>query len=52
MLPSSVIPHDSFSVSSDNVATAIQTANNVINPAVLEEQVKSQFLFQYGSLVY
>ncbi|OPJ80663.1 coiled-coil domain-containing protein 91 [Patagioenas fasciata monilis] len=41
VLPSSVIPYDSFSVSSDNVATAIQTANDVINPAVLEEQVQT-----------
>ncbi|NWQ71774.1 CCD91 protein, partial [Neopipo cinnamomea] len=33
-------PSDSFILSSDNVATAVQTANSVINPAVLEEQVK------------
>ncbi|NXF60090.1 CCD91 protein, partial [Ciccaba nigrolineata] len=44
-VPSScLVPSDSFSLSSDNVATAIQTANNVIKPAVLEEQVKPQFL--------
>ncbi|NXK04973.1 CCD91 protein, partial [Herpetotheres cachinnans] len=43
-VPSScLVPSDSFSLSSDNVATAIQTANNVTNPAVLEEQVKPQF---------
>ncbi|NWX50355.1 CCD91 protein, partial [Steatornis caripensis] len=37
--PSScLVPSDSFRLSSDNVATAIQTANNVINSAVLEEQ--------------
>ncbi|XP_050771044.1 coiled-coil domain-containing protein 91 isoform X1 [Gymnogyps californianus] len=41
-VPSScLVPSDSFSLSSDNVATAIQTANNVINPAVLEEQVQA-----------
>ncbi|XP_061844789.1 coiled-coil domain-containing protein 91 isoform X2 [Colius striatus] len=40
-VPSSCqVPSDSFSLSSDNVTTAIQTANNVINPAVLEEQEK------------
>ena len=44
-VPSScLVPSDSFSLSSDNVATAIQTANNIIKPAVLEEQVKPQFL--------
>ncbi|KAF1478827.1 Coiled-coil domain-containing protein 91, partial [Eudyptula minor novaehollandiae] len=38
-MPSScLVPSDSFTLSSDNAATAIQTANNVINPAVLEEQ--------------
>ncbi|KFV46505.1 Coiled-coil domain-containing protein 91, partial [Tyto alba] len=44
-VPSScLVSSDSFSLSSDNVATTIQTANNIINPDVLEEQVKSQFL--------
>ncbi|NXT29940.1 CCD91 protein, partial [Syrrhaptes paradoxus] len=38
-VPSScLVPSDSFTLSSDNVATAIQTANKVIKPAVLEEQ--------------
>ncbi|NWQ95431.1 CCD91 protein, partial [Burhinus bistriatus] len=38
-VPSScLVPSDSFSLSGDNVVTAIQTANNVINPAVPEEQ--------------
>ncbi|NWZ27283.1 CCD91 protein, partial [Asarcornis scutulata] len=43
-VPSScLVPPDSFTSSNDNVAMAIQTAN-VINPAVLKEQVKQQFL--------
>ncbi|NWW73233.1 CCD91 protein, partial [Climacteris rufus] len=38
-VPSScLVPSDSFILSSDNVATVIPTAKNVINPAVLEEQ--------------
>ncbi|NXH74888.1 CCD91 protein, partial [Hydrobates tethys] len=38
-VPSScLVPSDSFTLSSDNVATTIQTANDVINPSVLEEQ--------------
>ncbi|NXG10504.1 CCD91 protein, partial [Sakesphorus luctuosus] len=38
-VPSSCLaPSDSFILSSDNVATTVQTANSVINPAVLEEQ--------------
>ncbi|NXM33824.1 CCD91 protein, partial [Oxyruncus cristatus] len=38
-VPSSCLaPSDSFILSSDNVATAVQTANSVTNPAVLEEQ--------------
>ncbi|NXL45933.1 CCD91 protein, partial [Podilymbus podiceps] len=41
-VPSScLVPSDSFTLSSDNVATAIQTTNNVINPAVLEEQIQA-----------
>ncbi|NXO83656.1 CCD91 protein, partial [Sitta europaea] len=35
---------DSFILSSDNVATAIQTGKSGINPAVPEEQVNPQFL--------
>ncbi|NXL63378.1 CCD91 protein, partial [Chordeiles acutipennis] len=46
-VPSScLVPSDSFSLSGDNVATTIQTANNVIKPAALEEQVRPKFLFQ------
>ncbi|NXF05894.1 CCD91 protein, partial [Smithornis capensis] len=41
-VPSScLVPSDSFSLSSDNVATAVQTGNSVINPAVLEEQIQA-----------
>ncbi|KAM6136960.1 coiled-coil domain-containing protein 91 [Pterocles gutturalis] len=41
-VPSScLVPSDSFTLSGDNVATAIQTADKVINPAVLEEQVQA-----------
>ncbi|KAM6321222.1 coiled-coil domain-containing protein 91 [Aegotheles albertisi] len=41
-VPSScLVPSDSFSLSSDNVATAVQPANNTINPAVLEEQIQA-----------
>ncbi|NXA99998.1 CCD91 protein, partial [Cnemophilus loriae] len=39
-----LVPSDSFILSSDSVATAIQTGKSVINPAVLEEQVNPQFL--------
>ncbi|KAM7055967.1 coiled-coil domain-containing protein 91 isoform 3-T5 [Acridotheres tristis] len=40
-VPSScLLPSDSFILSSDNVATAIQTGKSVINPAVPEEQEK------------
>ncbi|KAM6314497.1 coiled-coil domain-containing protein 91 [Podargus strigoides] len=35
------VPSDSLSLSSDNVTTAIQTANSVTNPAVLEEQIEA-----------
>ncbi|NXK75255.1 CCD91 protein, partial [Amazona guildingii] len=43
-MPSScLVPSDSLGISSDNVAKAIQTATNVTNPAVPEEQVKPQF---------
>ncbi|XP_064318094.1 coiled-coil domain-containing protein 91 isoform X2 [Phalacrocorax carbo] len=41
-VPSScLVPSESFTLSSDNVATAIQTTNSVINPAVLEEQIQA-----------
>ncbi|XP_071407552.1 coiled-coil domain-containing protein 91 isoform X1 [Pithys albifrons albifrons] len=41
-VPSSCLaPSDSFILSSDNVATAVQTAKSVINPAVLEEQIQA-----------
>ncbi|NWZ40641.1 CCD91 protein, partial [Brachypodius atriceps] len=44
-MPSScLVPSDSFILSSDNVATAIQTGKSVINPAVPEVQVNPQFL--------
>ncbi|XP_068257810.1 LOW QUALITY PROTEIN: coiled-coil domain-containing protein 91 [Nyctibius grandis] len=36
-----LVPSDSFSLSGDKSTTAIQTANNVINPAVLEEQIQA-----------
>ncbi|NWY60665.1 CCD91 protein, partial [Chionis minor] len=46
-VPSScLVPSDSFSFSGDNVATAIQTANNASNPAVPEEQ---QYLYVHTS---
>ncbi|NWR30212.1 CCD91 protein, partial [Tachuris rubrigastra] len=49
-VPSSCLTPDSFILSSDNVAAAVQTANSVINPAVLEEQVNPQFLsFSMGT---
>ncbi|NWS69066.1 CCD91 protein, partial [Crotophaga sulcirostris] len=45
-VPSScLVPSDSFTLSSDNVATAIQTDNDVIKPTVLE-QVKPHFFLQ------
>ncbi|NXB58731.1 CCD91 protein, partial [Struthidea cinerea] len=44
-VPSScLLPSDPFILSTDNVATAIQTGKSGINPAVLEEQVNLQFL--------
>ncbi|NWU41523.1 CCD91 protein, partial [Hylia prasina] len=44
-VPSSCLaPSDSFILSSDNVATAIQAGKSVINPAVPEVQVNPQFL--------
>uniref|UniRef100_A0A669QK01 Coiled-coil domain containing 91 n=1 Tax=Phasianus colchicus TaxID=9054 RepID=A0A669QK01_PHACC len=40
-VPSSFLdPSDSFTLSNDNVATSSQTANNMINSAVLEEQIQ------------
>ncbi|NWI98733.1 CCD91 protein, partial [Crypturellus undulatus] len=45
-IPSSCLgPSDSFTLSSDNVTTASQTASSVLNAAVLKEQVKLQFLY-------
>ncbi|NXW16632.1 CCD91 protein, partial [Circaetus pectoralis] len=38
VLSSCLVPSDSFGLSGDNVATAIQTANNVINTAVPPEE--------------
>ncbi|XP_041341902.1 coiled-coil domain-containing protein 91 isoform X2 [Pyrgilauda ruficollis] len=44
-VPSScLLPSDSFILSSDNVATVIQTGKNVINPAVPEEQAQADIL--------
>ncbi|NWT51428.1 CCD91 protein, partial [Erythrocercus mccallii] len=44
-VPSScLVPSDSFILSSDNVAAAIQTGRSVINSAVPEVQVNPQFL--------
>ncbi|NXD93483.1 CCD91 protein, partial [Chaetorhynchus papuensis] len=44
-VPSScLLPSDPFILSSDNVATTVQTGKSGINPAVLEEQVNPQFL--------
>nr|XP_009676985.1 PREDICTED: coiled-coil domain-containing protein 91 isoform X1 [Struthio camelus australis] len=41
-VPSScLVPSDSFTLSSDNVATAVQTANSVLNTAVLKEQIQA-----------
>lgn len=50
-VPSScLVPSDSFILSGDNVATAIQTGKSVINPALPEVQVNSQFLsFRAGT---
>ncbi|NXF92755.1 CCD91 protein, partial [Eubucco bourcierii] len=36
------VPFDSFSLSSDNVAKALQRASSATNPATVEEQVKPQ----------
>ncbi|XP_049677902.1 coiled-coil domain-containing protein 91 isoform X3 [Accipiter gentilis] len=41
VLSSCLVPSDSFGLSGDNVATAIQTVNNVINTAVPEEQIQA-----------
>ncbi|XP_062471550.1 coiled-coil domain-containing protein 91 isoform X2 [Pezoporus occidentalis] len=41
VLSSCLVPTDSFSLSSDNVAKAIKTATNVTNPAVPEEQIQA-----------
>nr|XP_025958203.1 coiled-coil domain-containing protein 91 isoform X1 [Dromaius novaehollandiae]XP_025958204.1 coiled-coil domain-containing protein 91 isoform X1 [Dromaius novaehollandiae]XP_025958205.1 coiled-coil domain-containing protein 91 isoform X1 [Dromaius novaehollandiae] len=40
-VPSScLVPSDPFALSNDNVATAVQTANSVLNAAVLKEQIQ------------
>ncbi|XP_069662924.1 coiled-coil domain-containing protein 91 isoform X2 [Haliaeetus albicilla] len=41
VLSSCLVPSDSFGLSGDNVATTIQTVNNVINAAVPEEQIQA-----------
>ncbi|XP_057282241.1 coiled-coil domain-containing protein 91 isoform X2 [Pezoporus wallicus] len=41
VLSSCLVPTDSFSLSSDNVAKAIKTATSVTNPAVPEEQIQA-----------
>ncbi|XP_029897036.1 coiled-coil domain-containing protein 91 isoform X1 [Aquila chrysaetos chrysaetos] len=41
VLSSCLAPSDSFGLSGDNMATAIQTVNNVINTAVPEEQIQA-----------
>ncbi|NXA38891.1 CCD91 protein, partial [Eudromia elegans] len=44
-MPSScLVLSDPFTLSSDNVATAVQTANSVLNATAPKEQVKQQFL--------
>ncbi|XP_042700464.2 coiled-coil domain-containing protein 91 isoform X8 [Chrysemys picta bellii] len=35
-----LVPSDSFILSGDDVLTAVQTANSILNPAVLKEQVQ------------
>ncbi|NXU38446.1 CCD91 protein, partial [Drymodes brunneopygia] len=48
-VPSScLVPSDSFILSSDNVATAVQAGKSGINPAALEEQVNPPFLSLYA----
>ncbi|XP_014736287.1 PREDICTED: coiled-coil domain-containing protein 91 isoform X2 [Sturnus vulgaris] len=50
-VPSScLLPSDSFILSSDNVATAIQTGKSVINPAVPEEQELEHLLEKHSVL--
>ncbi|XP_025065558.1 coiled-coil domain-containing protein 91 [Alligator sinensis] len=40
-LPSAcLVPSESFILSSDNVVTAVQTGNSILNPAVIKEQVR------------
>ncbi|XP_014117142.1 PREDICTED: coiled-coil domain-containing protein 91 isoform X3 [Pseudopodoces humilis] len=50
-VPSScLVPSDSFILSSDNVATAIQTGKSVINPAVPEEEELEYLLEKHSVL--
>ncbi|NXA76263.1 CCD91 protein, partial [Thryothorus ludovicianus] len=52
-VPSScLLPSDSFILSSDNVATAVQTGKSGINPAVPEEQVNLKFLSFSAGIQY
>lgn len=44
----SLVPSDSFSLSSDNVAKALQRASSATNPAAVEEQVKPQLTGALG----
>ncbi|XP_019399781.1 PREDICTED: coiled-coil domain-containing protein 91 isoform X1 [Crocodylus porosus] len=40
-LPSAcLVPSESFILSGDNVVTAVQTGNSILNPAVIKEQVR------------
>ncbi|XP_027558315.1 coiled-coil domain-containing protein 91 isoform X2 [Neopelma chrysocephalum] len=51
-VPSSCLaPSDSFILSGDSVATAVQTANSVINPAVLEEQIQADIPVASSSVI-
>lgn len=52
-LPSAcLVPSESFILSSDNVVTAVQTGNSILNPAVIKEQVKTICFFYYRKLMY
>ncbi|XP_010217476.1 PREDICTED: coiled-coil domain-containing protein 91 [Tinamus guttatus] len=51
-VPSScLVPSDSFTLSSDNVATAVQTASSVLNATVLKEQVQVDIPVASSSLI-
>ncbi|OXB80262.1 UNVERIFIED_CONTAM: hypothetical protein H355_009982, partial [Colinus virginianus] len=45
VLSSSLDPSDSFTLSSNNVATSVQTPNSVRNSAVFKEQVTALCMF-------